>query len=273
MIGARYDRFSGELTDHGLNDQKDSMNDVDVFSPKGGLQLNLLDDRLAFFGSYGRGFAIMSGFAEQAQYTQDEWDPQIRTQYELGMRTMPFNWFSGQLIGFRLETNDDFIKNDVTEEYENAGETTREGIEVSFDIYAFDYGYLHGDYAYIDAKYDKFMKNEKSYDGNNLPGVSDHIVNVELGYNAPEGLGGWIRYHYQSGADLDEANTIKGESWDKVDANFFYRFGGKNNYMLALEIINLFDEKYPDTESYWSESTNYSPGLPLSVYASFSVDY
>jgi iron complex outermembrane recepter protein len=273
IIGARYDQFSGELTDHRQNDQKDSMTDVDVFSPKGGLQLDFLDNRLAFFGNYGRGFAIMSGFAEQAQYTQDKWDPQKRTQYELGMRTQPLNWFSGQLIGFRLETKDDFIKNEVTAEYENAGETTREGIEVSLDFYAFDYGYLHGDYAYVDAKYDKFTKDEQLYDGNNLPGVSDNIVNVELGYNAPEGFGGWIRYHYQSEADLDEANTVKGASWDKVDANVFYRFGSKNRYMFALDIINLFDEKYPDTESYWSGSTNYSPGLPLSVYASFTVDY
>lgn len=112
-----------------------------------------------------------------------------------------------------------------------------------------------------------------SYDGNNLQGVSNHIVNVELGYNAPEGLGGWIRYHYQSAADLDMANTVKGEAWNKVDANVFYRFGIKNKYMLALDIINLFDEKYPATESYWSGSTNYSPGLPLSVYASLTVDY
>jgi iron complex outermembrane receptor protein len=273
IIGARYDHFSGELTDHLLNDQKDSMNDVDVFSPKGGLQLNLLDNRLEFFCNYGRGFAIMSGFAEQAQYTQDEWDPQKRTQYELGMRTRPCNWFSGQLIGFRLETKDDFIKNAVTDEYENAGETTRQGIEASLDFYAFDFGYLHGDYSYIDAKYDKFTEGGGVYDGNNLQNVSDNIVNVELGYKAPEGLGGWIRYHYQSGADLDPANTVKGESWDKMDANVFYRFGHKNKYMFALDIINLFDEKYPATESYWSGSTNYSPGLPLSVYASFTVDY
>lgn len=273
IIGARYDHFSGELTDHRLNDQKDSMKDVDVFSPKAGLQLNVLDDRLEFFGNYGRGFAIMSGFAEQAQYTQDEWDPQIRTQYELGMRTRPFNWFSAQLICFRLETTDDFIKNAVSDEYENVGETTRDGIEVSLDFYAFNYGYLHGDYSYIDAKYDTFTEEGVSYDGNNIKDVSDNIVNAELGYNAPEGFGGWIRYHYQSGADLDNANTVEGESWDTVDANAFYRFGSKNKYMLALDIINLFDEKYPATESYWSESINYSPGMPLSVYASFTVDY
>ncbi|MBU1054186.1 MAG: TonB-dependent receptor [Proteobacteria bacterium] len=273
IIGARYDHFTGELTDHLLNNQKSSMNDVNIFSPKGGLELSFFDDCLEFFGNYSRGFAIMSGFAELAQYTQDDWDPQIRTQYELGMRTRPFTWFSGQLLVFRLNTEDDFIQDPVTLEYANAGETTRDGIEISLDFFAFDYGYLHGDYSYIDAEYDSYSSGTVSYDGNQLPRVPTDIANLEIGYNAPKGFGGWLRYHYQSGANLDEANTLKGESWDKVDANLFYRFGDKRKYQIALNIINLFDEKYPATESYWSGSTSYSPGMPFSVYASFCVDF
>jgi len=273
ILGGRYDYFSGDLTDHLLGDKEDSMKDVGIFSPKGGLQLDLLDNRLEFFGNYGRGFAIMAGSAEQAQYTQENWEPQIRTQYELGVRVLPVDWFTGQLIGFRLETTDDFMKNPVTDEFENAGETTRDGIELSLNFYAFDHAYLHADYSYIDAKYDKFQEGGVSYDGNNLAGVPDNIGNIELGYNPPEGFGGWIRYHCQSGGDLDKANTVENESWGRVDANTFYRFGSKNKYMVALDIINIFDAKYPETESYSSGNKTYSPGLPLSLYASFSVDF
>ncbi len=273
IVGARYDRFSGKLTDHLLDDQKFSMKDVNIFSPKGGLLLSLLDDRLEIFGNYGRGFAIMSGFAEQTQYTQDNWDPQIRTQYELGIRTTPLNWISAQVIGFRVETKDDFIQDPVSLDYANAGETTRDGMELSLDFYAFDHGYLHGDYAYIDAQYDSYSSGGVSYDGNDLPRVPKNITNIELGYNAPEGFGGWVRYHYESGAELNQANTVTGESWDKVDANIFYRFGSKRKYRLSLDILNIFDEKYPATESYWGGNTSYSPSLPLSLYASFSIDY
>ncbi|MBC2696523.1 MAG: TonB-dependent receptor [Desulfobacteraceae bacterium] len=273
ILGARYDHFSGDLTDHLLNDRKDSMEDQDIFSPKGGLRLSLLDKQLEFFGNYSRGFAMMSGFAEQAQYTQEHWDPQIRIQYELGVKMRPFDWFNWKLIGFRLETDNDFIKNPVTDESENAGETTRDGVEVSLDFYALNYGYLHADYAYIDAKYDNYVENGISYNGNNLPRVQDTIVNIELGYKAPKDFGGWIRYHYQSGQDLDNANTIKGGSWDTVNANLFYLFGRKNRYMIALDVINIFDEKYPSSESYWSENRTYSPGLPLSLYATFTVDF
>jgi iron complex outermembrane receptor protein len=273
IIGGRYDHFSGDLTDHLLDDQESSMDDTDIFSPKGGLLVTLLDDRFELFGNYARGFAMMSGFAEQAQYTQENWDPQIRTQYEIGMRVRPTRWVHGQLIGFRLDTTDDFIQNPVTDEYENAGETTREGIELTLDFYAFDFGYLRCDYSYIDATYDRYSSDGVSYDGNDLPRVPGNIANVELGYNPLKGFGGWIRYHYQSGAKLDDANTIESQSWDKVDANIFYRFGDTPRYTIALEIQNVFDEKYPATESYWSGATSYSPGLPLSAYASFSVDF
>lgn len=273
ILGARYDHFSGDLTDHLLSDLNSSMNDQDIFSPKAGLQLSLLDNRLEFFTNYSRGFAIMSGFAEQAQYTQDNWDPQIRTQYEVGVKTWPLDWFKGQITGFRLQTDDDFLKNPVTDEYENAGETTRDGIEVAVDFYAFEYGYLHGDYSYIDARYDKHSSGGISYDDKHLVRTPDTIVNLELGYRAEEGLGGWLRYHYQSGADLNEANTIQSDSWDTVDMNVFYCFGLQNKYMFALDVINLFDEKYADTESYWGGTTSYSPGLPLSVYATFTVDF
>ncbi|SPD72909.1 putative TonB-dependent receptor [uncultured Desulfobacterium sp.] len=269
IIGGRYDRFTGDLTDHLLNDLKFSMSDTDIFSPKGGLLLTLLDDRLEFFGNCSRGFAMMSGFAEQAQYTQDKWDPQIRTQYELGTKIRPFDWFAGQLIGFRIQTKDDFIQDPATLEYENAGETTRDGVEVTADFYAFDYAYLHADYSHINAKYDDYTSGGVIYDGKSLPMVPDNIANIELGYNPPKGFGGWLRYHYQSGADLNAANTLKGRSWDTVDMDVFYRFGGKQKYTISLELVNLFDETYPAYEG----TSGIAPGLPLTAYASFTVDF
>ncbi len=273
ILGARYDYFTGELTDHLLNGQKSSMDDTAIFSPKGGLLLSLLDDRLEFLGNYSRGFAMMSGFAEQAQFTQDQWDPQIRTQYELGIRVRPFDWFRAQLIGWRLDTTDDFIQDPATLEYRNAGETKRNGFDLTLDFYAFEHGYLKANYTYTSAKYKDYTAGGISYNGKNLPNIPHDIVSIELGYGPPKGIGGWLRYHYESAMDLDDDNTLKSESWDKVDANVFYRFGNKAEYTLGLEVNNIFDQKYASSTSHWGGNTSYSPGLPRSFYATFTVDF
>ena len=214
----------------------------------------------------------MAGFSENQMFTRKDWDPQERIQYEVGVRTRPFDWFSGQLVGFRLETDNDFIADPVTGDYENVGETTREGIELAVDFYAFDFGYLHCDYSYIDAEYDEYTSGGVSYDGNDIKQVPDTVANVEFGYNPPEGIGGKIRYRYESNYYLDDANLYTSDSWDTVEAQLFYRFGQKRKYMCMLDIINVFDEKYAD---YWSggKTRTYSPGLPFSVYATFTVDF
>jgi len=269
ILGARYDHFSGDLTDHLLNDRKDSMKNQDIFSPKGGLLLGFWDDRLEFFANYGKGFALLQG---TAAFTQEHWDPQKRIQYEGGIRTRPFDWFSGQLTGFRVKTTKDTLRDPVTGEYENIGETTRDGIEAAIDFYAFDYGYLHADYAYIDATYDKYQSGGVSYDGKTIKSIPDTTVNLELGYNPPEGLGGRLRYQYESEYYLDNANKYTSKAWDTIDAQAFYRFGDKNEYMIALDVVNLFDEKYADYMSGGAQK-KYSPGLPLSVYATLTIDF
>jgi outer membrane receptor protein involved in Fe transport len=43
-----------------------------------------------------------------------------------------------------------------------------------------------------------------------------------------------------------ESCASQSDGWDTVDAQGFYRFGNKNKYMIALDVVNLFDEKYAD---------------------------
>ena len=52
----------------------------------------------------------------------------------------------------------------------------------------------------------------------------------------------------------------------------FYCFGNDRKYMLAIDTINILDEKYADYTGGGAEK-KYSPGLPLSVYATFTVTY
>lgn len=272
ILGARYDTFAGDLTDHLDNDNKFYMKDQNAFSPKAGLLLTLFDERLDLFTNYGKGFALLPGFSEQAAFRQEDWEPQERTQYEVGVRGWPTDSFSAEIVAFKLLTDKDFIYNSATDDYDNVGATTRDGIEVSLDYKALNHGYLHADYGYVDAKYDQYAINGVDLAGNTLQSVPQNIYNAEIGYAPPAGLGGRLRYHYEEDYFLDDANLYKSDAWDRFDAQASYRFGQKANYMLALDVVNLLDEKYADYTS-GTTSKTYSPALPLSVYATFTVDF
>jgi iron complex outermembrane receptor protein len=176
------------------------------------------------------------------------------------------------MVAFRLETSKDFIYDSAIDEYQNVGETTREGIEIKVDFYALDFGYFHADYGYVDATYDRYESGGVSLAGKTLRGVPENIYNAEIGYSPPSGLGGRLRYHYEDGFYLDDANAFESDSWDRLDTQITYRFGSNAAYMVALDIVNVLDETYAD---YTSGTTNkqYSPGLPLSAYLSFTMDF
>jgi outer membrane receptor protein involved in Fe transport len=57
-----------------------------------------------------------------------------------------------------------------------------------------------------------------------------------------------------------------------LDTQIAYRFCSKAACMVALDIVNLLDEKYADYTS-GTTSKRYSPGLPLSAYLSFTMDF
>ncbi|MDA8139965.1 MAG: TonB-dependent receptor [Desulfobacteraceae bacterium] len=272
IVGARYDTFVGHLVDHLDDDAKFYMKDQNVFSPKAGLIMTVLDKRLDIFANYGKGFALLPGFSEQAAFKEQNWQPQERDQYEVGLRGRPNKNLSAELVAYKLLTTKDFIYNSVTDDYENVGETTRDGIELSLDYTLLTFGYLHADYGYVNPKYDKYVVNGVDLAGKTIMGAPQNICNAEIGYMPQRGYGGRLRYHYEDGYYLDDPNLYKSDAWDRFDAQLSYRFGQTANYLLALDAVNLLNKKYADYTS-GTTSRTYSPALPLSLYATFTVDF
>jgi len=272
VLGGRYDHFQGDMTDYLDGGETFSMEEQNIFSPKGGVVLTFLENRLELYGNYSEGFALMPGFSEQAAFRQEDWDPQERTQYESGVRIFPSMDLALGFNVYRLETDKDYILNRITDEYENVGSTTRDGVEITLDYSAYDYGHLYLDYGYVDATYDRFVSDGKDLSGKTLRSVPKNIFNAEIRYTPPRGFGGRLRYHYEDGYYLDDANEHKSESWERVDAQVSYRFGQNANYLAALDIVNLLDKEYADYTAGTTER-RYSPALPLSLYATLTVNF
>lgn len=273
ILGARFDSFSGDLTDYLDSGSVFSMDTQNIFSPKLGGVLNLLGDRLELFANYSQGFALMPGFSEMAAFKQENWDPQKRTQIEAGPRVRVGDWMTAELVGFQLKTSKDFVETvSGSGEFDNVGETTRNGAEMRLDLYGFDHGYFHADYGWTSAEYDEYHVNGLSYSGKTLTGVPAHTVNLEAGYSPSSGLGGRLRYHWEDGYYLDNLNKKETEDWGRLDAQLSYRFGTARRCLLAFDIINLLDKKYADYVG-GGASPVYSPALPLSAYLTMTVEF
>ncbi len=270
FLGARFDYFAGDLADYLDQGKKFFMDTQTIFSPKAGGVLNLLDDRLEFFANYSQGFALMPGFSEMAAFKQENWDPQKRNQIEVGTRIRPSDWMMAELTAYQLTTSKDFIETVAgSGEFDNVGKTTRNGLELGLDLYGFDYGYLHTDYGYIDAKFDEYQLGGQSFAGKELSRVPAHIFNLEIGYKPSDGLGGRLRYHWEDGYYLDRQNKHESESWGRLDAQLSYGFGTERKYRCSFDIINLLDNEYAD----YTSATSYSPALPLSAYLTMIVEF
>jgi iron complex outermembrane receptor protein len=248
------------------------MEDQSIFSPKAAAIWTFRDMGLELFANIGSGFALLPGFSEQAAFKQGDWEPQERLQYEAGVRMRPTDWLNWELIAYRLETSKDFVYDAETDEYDNVGETIRDGVEFQVEVSPIEYGYIKADYAYMNAEYDKYETGGVDYHGKTLRGVPENIFNIEAGYAPSTGLGGFLAYHHEDGFYLDDANLYMSDSWGRVDAQASYRFGSMSQYLVALDIVNLLDEKYADYSS-GTTTRKYSPALPLSLYMTFKVEF
>lgn len=276
--GLRWDGFDGEADVHKYSDasylgKHSTSDDLDSISPKLGVVVEPFE-RWQLFANYAQGFSLPTGIN---LFTIDDIKPARRQQWEVGMRTRPVQWLDFAISGYLMDTTDDL--ENIAEagqpaEYVNAGETRRKGIEVEANLYPAENWRLHLNYSYIDARYEETdVQADKQYLGNHMTDVPEHVANAELRYAPPQGLGGraWLRYVGE--CPDDKANQHYTDPYAIVDLQINYRFNER--YLLALDVVNLFDNNYASSASY-SSSTDYwrkVPGAPLGAYLTLTIDW
>lgn len=267
VLGGRYDMFSGHLNERLPSGQYDS-NGPDIFSPKAALIYTVVEN-WDLYANYGKGFALPR---DRDLWKRSYLDPAIRYQYETGLKARPVKWSEFGLALWRLDTDNDFqpkLSDPTT--LENAGETRRQGVEAEANFYPFKHVRLHLDYAYLDTEYLKFVDSGKDRAGNRLAGVPQHVFNAEIGYQPDLGLGGRINYRYVTDWWVDAANTIKADAFYSCNAQVSYRFDKR--YKLALDVINVFDNKYSEYAGFANGEKTYAPADPLSAYLTLTIDW
>ncbi|MEW6001169.1 MAG: TonB-dependent receptor [Nitrospirota bacterium] len=259
-LGSRYEILKGDLNNK-LTDKESSYNE-EVFNPKAGVLITPVKG-FDIFGNVGTGFVLPAGFKK---FENAKLDPSRLTSYEVGTRFQPLAKSLFQLALFRTDTKDEVIIDPITLEEINAGETRREGVEVSAEYYFMPVLLVYLNGVYQKAKYTDYNTQSGDFSGKDIQRVPKYIASTGIEYFPAKGFWGSLTGTYTGKRWTDIQNTVRED--DFFVANALLRYAWQK-YTVTLFANNLFDKKYAELRG----ATDYYPNDPFNVTLSFSMKF
>lgn len=253
-FGYRLARVKYDL-DNGLSDSST------IHLATGGLTYNYAPFSKAFV-SLERGYRA-AALDELGGYSFDEiLDPQISMHYQTGIqhRINPYTELGATV--FQIDIKDEILFNPALPSFfggqnDNYGRTRRRGVELDMAISPHDMIRISGNYTYI-----KSELRGGAFDGNDIPGVADHITTAGMTFFPFSGLSidTRIRWIYGKSLISDWENEI-GDDWEGgdyivVDTKLSYT---QKLFIVNLGVKNLFNEKYSEYGTYSDNDINIYP--------------
>jgi iron complex outermembrane receptor protein len=253
-LGARYEQVDYEVDDRFfLNDTGDDSGEIsfDQVTPLAGF-VYTATDWANVYGNVSTGFETptTTEFAnpDGGGFNQNL-EPQQATNYEIGIKGVFNNRLRYDLALFRIDVEDELIpfQQDERNFFENAGESTRQGLELSVNAEIAPGLTLNTAYTYSDFTFDTFETEDGDFSGNRLPGVPGHLLFTELKYRHSSGfyaIGDLLRV---GEFYADNANSEAGfiDAYTVVNLRVGGRFSAGNfDVSPFVGVNNLFDEEY-----------------------------
>ena len=202
-----------------------------------------IDDRSQIFANISRSFeAAPFGEAENTEPV----DAQEATTYELGFR-YERDWWSSAVSVYRTDVRNEFVSieifngvSDLTNE-----DTTYQGVEATFAADLNEAFNLNTSTQFdfnVSYQYNDFEFDGGAFDGNQVPVISEHVVNARLQASGT----GWktgISLDWQpDGVFADNSNTLEASGFELLDWDIEVQV--KPNVTVYAGIKNLFDSEY-----------------------------
>ena len=252
-LGLRYDEIKYEVDDKFLSDGDDSASrTLDEVSP----MIGILFAPSKAVSLYGR---ISTAF-EAPTTTQlanpsgtggfnPNLDPQLATNYEVGIKGRFAQRNSYELALFSIDVEDELIPFEVggRDIYENAGESSRKGVEMSFTSEPVDGLRLMLAYTYSDFVFDQFIDdNGNDHSGNTIPGNPETMFRGEVAYTHSSGFYAAIDALNVGSFFANNDNSISIESYTVVNLRTGLADWQLGNWQLEpfVGVNNLTNESY-----------------------------
>ncbi|MBT8339168.1 MAG: TonB-dependent receptor [Desulfatitalea sp.] len=266
-LGARFDHVEGELDERVTAVEKD-MKKYDIFSPKAGLAFTPIDG-YTLFSTYGEGFQLPNGFDK---FNNPNLKEEIYSQYELGFKSTRWHPLEMTLTGFILDIDEEIVIDAVTGTKENQGKTRRKGAELEVSTTVLKHLSIYGLASYTKGEYEHYIYDGIDYSGTDISLIPEWVYSFGAQWKPDQSFFAGFDYRYVGEGRLDnyaadytgyKASTI--DYW-VADAQIGYRF---RSYSLSLDAKNIFDERYPSTET----ATSLRTANPRSFFVTVVVNY
>lgn len=140
-------------------------------------------------------------------------EPQRALHVELGVRGVLERWgVDYEVAGFWVDVDDELVSVESPVQpgrtvFRNAGSATHRGVEVSASALVLPRLRAVLAYTLADYRFDEFVSDGNTLDGNRLPGIPVHRAHVSLRYYDPSGL--WAAWDQTLSSSLyaDDLNT------------------------------------------------------------------
>jgi len=252
-FGLRYDEVEFVVEDYFLGDGDDSgERNLDDVSPMLGI-LYSVSPSLNVYGTYSTSFETptTTEFANPSGGGgfNPGLEPQVATNFELGLRGSIGERHQYELAVFDIDVDDELISFDVDGRnfFQNAGKSSRKGVEVGIVSSPIDRLRASVAYTYSDFEFDEFFQVEETMGivDNTIPGTVEHLLFGELSYTHPSGWFGSLDALYVDDQFANNANTVRSDSYTVANLRLgFERAVGSATISPFLGINNLFDERY-----------------------------
>jgi len=292
-FGVRYDEVDFEVTDRFLTnatgDDSGSKKFTDT-SPMAGLVVEI-NDAMNFYTTYSSAFetptttefALPGGGGGFNQTLE----PQLASNFEVGLRGSLGDKQRYEVAVFTIDVEDELIGREIPTSpgrfsFENAGETSRDGVELSWTMTPTDHIETTVSYTYSDFTFDRFIENitianpaGDDRSGNAIPGTPENMLFAEFAYRAPRG---WF-----IAADALFVDEQFGDSANTVVVSDYTLANLRMGYDIELDSLilspfigatNLSDDAYTANARINAAANRYfEPGPGRTGYGGITVNW
>lgn len=253
-LGARLDQMDYEVNDRLAQGSTDGSGETDFsqFSPMIGV-VYAHSDLWNWYGNISTAFDPPA-FSELANpdgptgFNQNL-EPQQATNYEIGLRGLIRPDWQYELALFHIDVSDEIVPFELTGSgqafFRNAGESTHRGLEAATRMELVENLTASLSYTWLDLVYDEFTEAGIDRSGNQIPGVPEHQLALDLAWQHDSGIfAGWDAL-YVGSLQANNANTVETDAYLVSNLRLGYRYEGESwSFEPFAGIYNLFDEAY-----------------------------